>query len=319
MTHTHRPIVRIVGLGNIGFRHLQGLSPMAGDINIEGFDVDAGAIERARAEWDSIPSAYGRFLRPEHISGPADLTVLATSAVGREALLAQHLEIGSRQFVLEKVVFTDTDTFTRVQQDLEARGAVACVNTARRLWPLYRTITAIVEAANAPLTLEVVSRHLGLACNGVHFIDLLQMLSGHSDVTTVMADISAPWASKRPGYYEVWGDVKFEAGASRLVLSVQPDGPEATHIRLRVGDTQYILDETSGIVTTTGGSDVVQAGRAPYQSELSIEYARPILRGAESALPSLSDSGKAHKALFDAIRPAFEKAGLMNDQQIPIT
>lgn len=318
MTTSHRPVVRIVGLGNIGFRHLQGLSAMADEIAVEGFDVEEGAIERARAEWENIPSSAGRFSSPADLSGPADLTVLATSAVGREALLESHLAVGSRRFLLEKVVFTDPDAFLRAQQALDAAGAVAYVNTARRLWPLHQKIRALVEATNAPITLEVAGRNIGLACNGVHFIDLLQMLSGRTDVTTTRAETSTPWASKRSGYYEIWGDVVFEAGDARLFLSVQPDAPETTTFRLRLGDNEYRVDEASGVVKSEVAV-VLDAGRAPYQSELSIEYARPMLQGLAPALPSLLESAVAHKALFKAIQPAFEKADLMRDGQIPIT
>lgn len=318
MNAPSRPVVRLVGLGNIGFRHLQGLSRMAEEIAIDGLDVDEAAVARAREEWRNIPSAQGRFSSPEEISSPADLTVLATSAAGREALLQRHLDIGSRQFLLEKVVFTEPDAFGRAEQALEAVGAVAYVNTARRLWPLHRTIKAMADAAKTPVRLEVVGRNLGLACNGVHFIDLLQMVSGQADISTTRADISRPWASKRPGYYEAWGDVTFEGGGSRLRLSVQPDGPEKPSMRVKLGDREYVVDEASGVVTADG--DVVaDAGRAPYQSELSVEYARPMLGRLPPALPSLSESAKAHEALFEAIRPAFEDAGLMNGQQIPIT
>jgi predicted dehydrogenase len=318
MTISHRPVVRIIGLGNIGFRHLQGLAAMADEIAVEGFDVEEGAVERARAEWENIPSAMGRFSSPADISGPADLTVLATSAVGRETLLESHLAIGSRRFLLEKVVFTDPDAFMRAQHALDAAGAVAYVNTARRLWPLHQKIRGMVETTNAPISLEIAGRNIGLACNGVHFIDLLQMLSGHTDVAATRAEISTPWASKRAGYYEVWGDVLFEAGDARLALSVQPDAPEATTIRLRLGDSEYMVDEASGALKSDMAV-VLDAGRAPYQSELSIEYARPMLQDLAPALPSLLESAKAHIALFEAIRPAFENAGLMSGRQIPIT
>jgi predicted dehydrogenase len=313
-----RPTVRLIGLGNIGFRHLQGLAAMAGDIRLEGYDLADTARERAGLEWSGHAGSVGDFSQMH--DHPADLAILATSAAGREAMIRQELDRGTRRLLLEKVVFTERAAFERTQTALEAVNATAYVNTARRLWPLYQKLAQDTRTSGQPVALEVSGKHLGLACNGVHFIDLLQMLSGDIEVTAVDADLSRPWPSKREGYFEIWGSVRFRTpGGSTLLLSVAEDGPEAPLVSLTHGGRRLTILEGAGHLADPAGTIVQDLGRAPYQSELSALYARPMLADQAPMLPALSESARAHNALLAVLEPAFAKAGFMTDQGLPIT
>lgn len=318
MAETRRR-VRILGLGNIGFRHLQGFAPMADRIQLQGRDPSAEAAERAQTEWSATLGSQGDFGPAGTGDGPADLVVIATSAIGREALLREQLDQGVRSVLLEKIVFTGPAPFGRAQALLDENGAVAFVNTARRLWPLHRRLTALRAEMDTPVAIQVSGRNIGLACNGVHFIDLLQMISGEADVRLKEADLSQPWASKREGYYEVWGQARFETpGGSSLELAVQPDGPERHEITMTLGRRVLTVDEFSGVVTEDG-RPVSDDRRFPFQSELSVLYAEPMLSGRAPDLPTLAESALAHAALFDLLTPAFSEAGLMTDRGLPIT
>lgn len=313
-----RPTVRLIGLGNIGFRHLQGLAPIARDIRLEGYDIAEAARERAAAEWSSYTDSDGEFSKiHEH---PADLTILATSASGREAMIQQELARGTRRLLLEKVVFTERAAFERTQATLEAVRATAYVNTARRLWPLYQKLAQDIRISGQPIALTVSGKHLGLACNGIHFIDLLQMLSGDSEVVAVDATLSEPWPSKRKGYFEIWGTARFQTSSgSSLLLSVTEDSPEEPVVGLTLGDRHFTLLEGTGQVTDRARSVIQDLGRAPYQSELSTLYARPMLADQSPMLPALDESAKAHEALLALLEPAFIRAGLATGQGLPIT
>jgi len=319
MASPQRPVVRLIGLGNIGFRHLQGLKPLAGSIHLEARDRSDEAVARAEAEWSAYAGAQGDFSSDGTRDGPADLVVLATSAMGRAEILQDQLNLGAKRLLLEKVVFTETAAFERAQAQLERAGAVAFVNTARRLWPLHRKLKEMA-VATGPVHLDVEGRGLGLACNGVHFIDLLQMLSGETDLDVVAASISEPWASKREGYYETWGRLKLETpGGSTLCLSVLEDSSPSPQMSVRMGERDLIINEAEGRVTDSTGAEIANLGRSPYQSELSAAYATPMLAGSQPELPSLSVSAEAHRVLFDVLAPVFQKEGLIGPHGLPIT
>lgn len=320
MSKNDRRTVLLVGLGNIGLRHLQGLAPLARRLDLWGVDLDEAGVARARAEWEAIPGAEGQFATSIPAASPApDLVILATSAGGREGLTMTVLDRGARSLVLEKVVFDNRAAFDRVGEALRSRGAAARVNCARRMWPVYQALAGICAAAGSPVRLRARGRALGLACNGVHFIDLLQMLSGGQDVRCLESELSAPWPSKRPGFYEAWGRAAFATPAGgRLELVVEAHGPEAVEVELEIGDRVLRIEEAAGLVHEAGRPTAI-FGRAPYQSELTAAMAAGLLDTGDSLLPDLRTSQQAHAALFDALTASFEAAGLARDGRIPIT
>lgn len=315
-----RPHVRLTGLGNIGFRHLQGLKPLADRIRLTAHDLSPEAIERARAEWMGCKGAAGDFDPADDPADPVDLSILTTSAFGREELMLAELGRGARRILLEKVVFTLPEAFGRAQAALSAAGAVAFVNTARRLWPLHQGLAAMARETGGPVDLAISGRNLGFACNGVHFIDLLQMLSGEAEVTSREFETSAPWPSKRGGYYEVWGRALFGTpNGSKLRLEVMPGGPESHEMTVTINGRPLVIHESAGRVLDEAAIQVAAFGPAPFQSALGEAYAVPLLAGQAPRLPSLAESAEAHMALFSVLIPTFDRAGLIDERGVPIT
>lgn len=320
MSSQLRPAVRLIGLGNIGFRHLQGLAPLAGDIRLEGYDPAPEAQLRAETEWVLHADAQGLFAAAPTDATASGLSIIATSTQGREGIVLDEVRRGARSLLIEKVAFTQIDAFARVQATLDAVGAAAFVNTPRRLWPLYQALADQIRTAGSDMELTVSGRGLSFACNSVHFIDLLQMLSGEQAVAVVDADVSAPWPARRPGYYEVWGAARFRTpGGAALNLSSRPEDPDTTTIALTIAGRRHVVEEASGRVINASGDLVADFGRAPYQSELSALYARPMLEGQAPALPTLAESALAHRPLLDILTPTFAAADLLSPEGLPIT
>lgn len=319
MNTDDRRTVLLVGLGNIGMRHLQGLAPLADRLQVFGADLDPDAAARAESEWRAVPGSSGRFSTSFHEASRPDLAIVASSAAGREALTMALLDHGARRLLLEKVVFDQPGAFDRVGAALERTRSFAKVNCARRLWPVHQALAADVAAAGDPVRIRARGRALGLACNGVHFIDLLQMLTGETDVRFVEADLSSPWESKRPGFWECWGRAVFATPrGARLELVAGPDEPGAVELDFQLGSRRLRVEEAAGLVHEAG-LPARNFQRAPYQSELTAITAQNLLESGDSPLPDLSVSAKAHKALFDALAPTFAAAGLIREGGLPIT
>lgn len=321
MPNASKPALLLIGLGNIGFRHLQGLEPLAAQVSLDGMDPSKAALDRAQTQWSAYPGSQARFTETlSEVGGDPRIVILATPADGREALIEAVLvdrKVGA--LVIEKIAFDTRQSFPRIVSLLEAHGVQAAVNCPRRLWPRYRALAEKIRAAGVPVRLTVRGCNIGLACNGVHFIDLLQMLTGESEVRLTHAEISDPFPAKRDGYYEVFGVSTYvTSSGSSLDLIVEAEGPEQTEIRLEFGDTVLTIVEATGVMSD-GRGEVVDVVRAVYQSELTAQVAESLLAGQDSGLPDLVVSAKAHEALFDALEPAFARVGLLEDGRLPIT
>lgn len=321
MQNAPKPALLLIGLGNIGFRHLQGLEPLAAQVSLDGMDPSQAALDRSRTQWSAYPGSEGRFAQAlSDVDGDPAVVILATPADGREALIEAVLadrKVGA--MVIEKIAFNARASFPRMISLLEARGVRAMVNCPRRLWPRYRALAHRIGQAGSPVQMTVRGRNVGLACNGVHFIDLLQMLAGEAEVRLTQSRIADPFPAKRDGYYEVFGVSTYGTpSGSSLDLIVEADGPEQTEIRLQFGDTVLTIVEATGVMSNERG-EVVDVVRAVYQSELTAQVVESLMTDEACSLPDLAASALAHGALFDALEPAFQRVGLLEGGRLPIT
>ncbi len=314
-----RPCVILVGLGNIGFRHLQGLAKIAPRIAVTAIDPAEAARERAAAEWLSV-TGEKLAVAPNLDALPpvTAVAILATSASRRLQLVEELLEkTAPRDIVLEKVVFQKLEDFGIADAAARAAGARVSVNCPRRMWPLYETLQK--KSFEQP-ELNIKWRNLGLACNSVHFIDALQFLAGSPSVQLEDAQLREIYSSKRDGYLEINGTMSFiTPGGARLVIEVLADGPPNMAATLSSGGICYSLSEADGRLTAPDGTSIADVGRAPFQSELSGELVASLLDGSPSLLAPLAESRAAHEALFSALEPHLRSNGADLSAGLPIT
>lgn len=309
--------VLLVGAGNIGFRHLQGLGKIHPLIQLWVVDPDTSALERAAAEWQLIGGVAGRFLRDiEQLPVTASACVMATPARGRLELVRRLLPcISGDTIIIEKVAFTSISEMHAAGLLLDAAGKQAYVNCPRRIWPLYTRLRALL--AGKRLALTVRGRDLGLGSNGVHFLDLLQYLSGETELQVVEFSGGKVRPAKRAGYYESYGRLRvITPGGSSIELSAMEEDPEQITINITSALGEMKVDEVRGIVT---GEHGWIGERAPYQSELTGLVMQGLLDGRGCKLAPFSTSRAAHAPLLDVLGRSFTAAGIDVSSGVPIT
>lgn len=315
-----RPTFALIGLGNIGFRHLQGLSRVGSRLRLVAVDPDQAALDRASAEWASTVgtpletiSDLGALPRETRVA------IIATSAAGRLNILRRVLVHAAPDLlVLEKVVFQQLRDFDEATALAAASGAKIVVNCHRRMWPLYKSLVKIADR-RAAFALSFRCRSLGLACNSVHFIDALQFLSHDAAPRLVGSNLGEIYSSKRSGYFEVFGSLSFSTDRGRLQLEAQPDGPETLEGTFMLDHRCYSLSEAEGHVAAADGEVLCDTGRAPLLSELTGLLVANILDGLSPTLATLADSRAAHAALFSALELHFQRQGVDTSFGLPIT
>ncbi|MFN4295767.1 MAG: hypothetical protein ACK4FB_02920 [Brevundimonas sp.] len=309
--------IGVYGLGSIGFRHLQGLGRLADDVRVVGVDPSPEARLRARQEW----VGEGRFFdSPDAPREDMDLVILATLAKDRVKLLGEVLERHSpHQVIIEKVAFQSSDAFGEAERLLEKFGADASVNCPRRQWPLHQKLRRLLPQ-EGQFEISLDGGGWGLACNSVHFIDLLQFYSDQSQVSLVESDIHRLLASKRSGFDEAEGSLIFCSGRGSLKITCLPNGAARPIMYISGDGWRWRVDEASGVVRDEASSHtILDVGRPPYQSELTAEAISPLLEGRDCPLASLSESRAAHEPLLDGLAPAFTLAGSDTSKGLPIT
>jgi len=220
--------ILIIGCGNIGVRHLQGLLKITTEkLSIEIVEPSFSAIENAK-EYERYENVNQHLIKYfENISmirKTVDLTIISTTAKNRLEIVEVLLnKIKSMNWILEKVLVQSTLQLEKLTQLL--KGERVYVNHWMRMtaWP-----NNFKNALNKQDKIKIVyisGRQLGLLCNSTHYIDLIEYIFDTKLKKISLNDEELAWfPAKRAGFYEAYGSIclLFE-NKIKCIISSNPD------------------------------------------------------------------------------------------------
>jgi len=314
--------ILLFGAGQLGSRYLQGLVTSKSELEITVVDPSVESLEIARSRWveaggdesshqvrwlESLPSNLQR----------VDIALILTSSKGRADLIdAIAKSIDVRYWVLEKVLAQSSEELKAIQSAL-VRCEGAWVNTPRRMMSWHQSLK-IAFASHGPLEVSYSGGLWGLACNSIHFIDLVAWWSGESLVSVDTSGLDYHWyKSKRAGYFEITGElVAHFLGGTSLRLSSKDAQAQPIQVALSDGLVWEIVESAC---TAHSSSGEQLDGRIEFQSKLSGRLVDDILQNGACDLPSLSESSKMHTIFLDAMLEHWNLSQNRNDGRVPIT
>jgi hypothetical protein len=320
----------IIGAGQLGSRHLQGLLKASLQQQVYVLDPFPASLEMAAARaaevqhsaplhfvnsWDQLPPAF-------------DLVIVATGADVRAAVVQQLLENHTvRYLVLEKVMFQDVDSYNRIAALLHAKQVTAWVNHPRRMFTHYRQIRALMAAQPGPLVFTATGVNWGLACNALHLVDLCCFLTG-----SAVAELDLQWTdpvihpSKRPGYIEFTGTVRGRLEDNSVFIITSLDGdPGVLTVQASAATNRWLVQEGAqpSMITYTrldGFATGVHTKLVnEFQSGLSTRLAEALLHNGSCELPTYAEACLAHVPFITAALTRYNELGGYSALKIPIT
>jgi predicted dehydrogenase len=200
----------LIGVGAIGFRHLQSLLNVRLPLRVSVVEISAdirAAAEKALSLDGASPLFRVQWL-PSLDALPAgarvDLAIVATTSFPRRSVVERLLAgFDVKALLLEKVLFPTVADHAAVAALTRAQGVDAFVNVGRR----HPWIAALRDQAKSPVRMAVTGTAWGLACNAVHLIDAFAFLNGAFDGISVDGAGLRPGfePAKRDGYIELFG------------------------------------------------------------------------------------------------------------------
>ena len=148
------PHIAIIGAGQVGSRHLQGLGKVDRSITVSVIDPNPSSLETAKTRFLEMPNniniqniLYSETL--EVLNGVVDVAIIATNADVRRNVVEKLLEqINVRYMILEKVAFQSVEDFEFVKAILYKRGIKAWVNCTSRIVPYYMSVKKELRSEN---------------------------------------------------------------------------------------------------------------------------------------------------------------------------
>ena len=315
--------VLVVGAGQLGSRYLQGLVACKFDLEITVIEPSPESLETAKSRWSEADgdgsSHQVRWL--ESFSSTlqrVDVALIVTPSEARADLIDTISKaIDVRYWVLEKVLAQSSEELRSIQSSL-AGCEGAWVNTSRRMMSWHQLLKDAF-ANQGPLHVTYSADLWGLACNSIHFIDLVAWWSGETLATVDTAGLDRHWLrSKRKGYFEITGELiaLFSDGTSLHLSSKECAQVQPIQVVLSDGIV-WEIDELAGTARSSSGERL--DGQIEFQSQMSGRLVDGILQRGQCDLPLLSISSEMHAIFLDSMLGYWNESQFRNDSLVPIT
>ncbi|WP_201222095.1 hypothetical protein [Halochromatium roseum] len=315
--------ILIVGAGQLGSRYLQGIAAVKNPLSITVVEPCVNAQAIARARWKEVGGAKSEHQLTwthsllNHLDS-VDIAIIATPARDRAALVKEiSRQVKVRYWVLEKILVQKPNELEVLSHAVSASSS-CWVNTPRRLMPWYQRLKAEFKKCT-PISVIQDGGLWGLACNSIHFIDLLAWWTEESLAKIETDRLDSTWfESKRPGYYEITGElIAHYSGGSTLHLRSRPEQADFKMQICCSTGASWVIDQTAG--TAIGPSGQRIDGQMLLQSGMTAPLISSILAHGTCGLPTLQESEQMHGMLLQALLAHWQRYQNPNDQRVPIT
>ncbi len=319
--------IAIVGAGQLGTRHLQGLIRLSLPCEIHIVDPSEKSLALARQRVNEVAAAAPHSLiyhnQIESLPQFLDYVVVATTAdIRLKVMHALFHGRTVRNILLEKVLFQRISDYAIADKLLNQANTRAWVSCLRRAAPIYHKLrTFFVED---PLQyVDVRGGNWGLGCNGIHFLDIIAYITDakpHS-LSTEMLDESII-DSKRPGFIEFTGTLLGYCGDTSFSFTAQRSSQAPLLITLRGANRSCIIDESAGsafLCDPHAGGWRIENFKTPVLSELMTDVTQRILERGISELTPYNHSMAYHLPFLQALSGHAVKHLAGSKDCLPIT
>jgi len=302
--------IALIGTGQLGSRHLQGIAKLEEPFEIWLVDPDKEALSTAISRFEEIRSLNnyrGKILTAEssrQLHGNFNLAIFACNSFQRKQAIISFFEnSNSSHLLLEKFLFPSLEDYDYINPLLNSKETKVWVNTPRRMYNSYRQLKEkITQTDNIQMT--VFAGNLGLASNAIHYIDLFSFLTGLTDFE-IKTDLLQKeiFESKRKGYIEFYGTITVTGQGNQLSITSIKSSSAPIGITIQSPDLKMLIQETQNpFMTLITDADNWQPSTSlftmPFQSSLTNILVKDLFLNDKCNLPSYNESAKIHIALL---------------------
>ena len=320
----------IIGAGQLGRRHLQGLlTCYNAKLNIFILDPSSESLAVAELRAKEIEHSHELFFTNTIHDLPKDLefVVIATnSKVRLNAMetLFQHARV--RNLILEKILFPVLEQYTQALELVHHHQVSCWVNHTRRMYEAYHQLKSYFNH-NKTYSFQLVGASWGLACNGLHFIDLFEFLTD-SKLTSISNSLldGQPIESKRSGYVEFDGTLTGTLDHKHhfSITSCRSQTPIAPTLCIMTDDVRIVIQESGTPKVYLFKKEnrfnlEEETFQVLYQSQLTGILFEQIQTSGTCALPPFDHASSTHQIFLASILNRWNEVTKSSNILLPIT
>ena len=319
--------IAIIGAGQLGSRHLQGLKKANIEMSIFVVDTNTQSLKVSKERYEGVESAFhvksiDYLMDIDFLPSQLDLVIIATNSIPR-ADLTKHL-LNSKKvtyIVFEKFLFPSISDYLTIGKLLLDNNIKAWVNCPRRYFSFYKDLKKLL-VGSLTIDMHLSGPDWGLACNSIHFIDLFAMLSEKQDFEVDTSMLEKIIDSKRPGYIELIGtiDGKSVSGNYHFSLTSQNN---CNSFSIHISTEKYLItifeSQKKAYIETEDSEEIEKEVKINYQSELTGIIAEQILLNGFSELTPYNESANLHIQFLEPVINYYNQKTGKNQDFCPIT
>jgi hypothetical protein len=320
--------IAVIGAGQLGSRHLQGLVKYSGQLEIYVLDLSIDSLKVAEDRENEITHNHEVIYTQswEALPNFFDMVIVATNANIRESLIRKLLEHHKVSFlILEKVLFQELGAYHRVDDLLVQHNVITYVNHPRRMFESYNNLKLKIDT-NSQSVFSVVGGNWGIGCNALHLLDLFVYLSGKKlqdiNVDSIEDDLLE---SPRKGFVEFTGTLTGHLSDGSFFSITSLKG-ESTPISVTIfnKEQRFVIQEGGTpqiyeFLKTNLFSCNNDTFKIQYQSELSTNIASGLLENDFCLLPTYDEARHTHELFLAKMLKKYNKITGLQATILPIT
>lgn len=317
----------VIGSGQLGSRHLQGIKTANLKLSIEVVDSNFDSLKMAENRYYEIKensdSKSVRFLSSiDELSEELDLVIIATSSAPRFPITKELIKKKNvRNILFEKVLFQNVEYFHEIKKLLVRKNIQSWVNCPRRMYDFYNIIKE--ELSNEKeIIFTVTGGEWGLGCNSIHFIDIISYLTGETKYSLLTKGLNNKvYSSKRSGYVEFCGVLSGFTERGDIFNFISQENSSTTPlISIVTQNKKFIIDEAMGFITSfTDNKWDTNNIQIPYQSQLTGKVVENILHNKNILLPTYEESMNLHLPFITSLLDFYNIITGDDTKNCPIT
>ena len=316
--------VLLVGCGNIGSRHLQGLAKLNKKLEIEIVEPNKLSQKIGKIRLREIKSSDNHkinwFENLEMIKDSSDLAIIATQATNRTILINKLLQRNYKKFLIEKVVCQSSKDYQQLLREFKNHNAKGWVNTSRRYFSSYQNIRNRFPKQER-LHFSIIGGNLGLGSNAIHYLDLFEWFSNEKQIFLNGDFLSDKLYKNKRGNHliEFAGTILGTTNSgSTMNITFLPWQNIPLTVEICTKNQCILIDETNCNIYDYHNNRKSKFN-IDFQSNLTNKIVTDILKFDKCKLPSLEESYFLHKEIFRIFLKHLKKIKNKNLIKCPIT
>jgi hypothetical protein len=297
----------IIGMGNIGMRYLQSIVSGDKEHVITCYDIMPNFKDRVVSflNENQLPSKAIHFSASieknlEEVDSNT-IVLITTTADDRESLILDFAMKNPKLIITEKLVCNSRTAYSGLLKSLEKINYKnILVNFFPRNQLFFQDLYKHINK-NQKFDMHVSIPKLGLACNGIHFIDMFLWLSDSLEYKISKTLYHETYQQKRKGYYDFSGSINVVSNLSTLTLSDDyTEGDQLISFYYNNIIYHFFMIREFAVKVENNDTRIINYP-LNHVSEYIFTEIHSFLNEGKSNLPNIFDSYSSHSVLFDFI------------------